>query len=93
MFGALPHRHTHRGPFDPGPLPLELPDLRAQVRRKIVTGQHPQMIMRLGRTGRTTSSPRRPAGEVLTAGSRPADRARVARTGDHRPLGAGATSP
>ena len=73
--------------------PLELPDLRAQVRNKIITGQYPQIIMRLGRTGRTTSSPRRPAGEVLTTGSRPADRVRVARTGDHRPLGAGAAPP
>jgi hypothetical protein len=31
MLEALPHRHTHRGPFDPGPLPT---GLLAQLRRE-----------------------------------------------------------
>lgn len=31
LLQALPHRHTHRGPFDPGPLPA---GLMAQLRRE-----------------------------------------------------------
>ncbi|WP_067806845.1 Acg family FMN-binding oxidoreductase [Actinomadura formosensis] len=45
--------------------PLELPDLRAHIEHDIGTGGHPQMLLRLGYTDRTRSTPRRPVGEVL----------------------------
>jgi nitroreductase len=45
--------------------PLELPQLRDLVRTHLVGGSYPQMIMRLGLTGLTGVSVRRPVEEVL----------------------------
>ena len=43
MLAAVPHRHTHRGPFEPGPLPAGLvgrlkDDARAEGARLVVAG-------------------------------------------------------
>ncbi|MCP9984904.1 hypothetical protein [Actinomadura madurae] len=45
--------------------PLELPHLRAAVRRDLVCG-HPQMVLRLGHAARPLRSRRRPVGDVLS---------------------------
>lgn len=45
--------------------PLELPQLRDLIRTHLAGGSHPQMIIRLGLTGRTGTSVRRPVEEVL----------------------------
>ncbi|URN01104.1 hypothetical protein LUW76_46135 [Actinomadura madurae] len=45
--------------------PLELPYLRAAVRRDLVCG-HPQMVLRLGHAARRLRSRRRPVGDVLS---------------------------
>ena len=46
--------------------PLELPDLRRELRQVCAGLGHPQMVLRLGRTGASPQTPRRPVSEVLT---------------------------
>ena len=48
--------------------PLELPDLRAAVGQASRLNQFPQMLFRLGYSGVTPQTPRRPVHEVLTLG-------------------------
>ncbi|GAA0966064.1 NAD(P)H nitroreductase [Actinocorallia libanotica] len=43
---------------------LEVPATREMIRQEICQGRHPQVIMRLGRTGPAFTSTRRPAAEV-----------------------------
>ncbi|GGS26266.1 nitroreductase [Streptomyces aureoverticillatus] len=45
--------------------PLEVADLRARVRATVPSGQHPQMILRLGYTNDRVRTPRRPVTDVL----------------------------
>ncbi|QDQ09458.1 Acg family FMN-binding oxidoreductase [Streptomyces spectabilis] len=45
--------------------PLEFADLRALVRSLTPSGQHPQMVLRLGRIGWQVRTPRRSLAEVL----------------------------
>ncbi|WP_371658384.1 hypothetical protein [Streptomyces sp. NBC_00280] len=45
--------------------PLELPELRAHVRRTLSAGEFPQVILRLGRVPYGHALPRRPVAEVL----------------------------
>ncbi|MEV0740228.1 hypothetical protein AB0I51_30825 [Streptomyces sp. NPDC050549] len=48
--------------------PLELPELREQVRRMVIGRQHPQMILRLGydnKTHATLATSRRPVPDVM----------------------------
>ncbi|MGC0405701.1 nitroreductase [Streptomyces sp. SAI-126] len=45
--------------------PLELPDLRRQVRRSVVGDGHPQVLLRLGYALDVSRTPRRPVREVL----------------------------
>ncbi|WP_324787706.1 Acg family FMN-binding oxidoreductase [Streptomyces sp. H51] len=52
--------------------PLELPELRAQVRRHLTAGHFPQVVLRLGRTGQRWVTSRRPATRVLVRDSTPA---------------------
>lgn len=47
--------------------PLEVPQLRAQMRRTLSAGEFPQMILRLGYPPCVRVLPRRPVAEVLTA--------------------------
>lgn len=47
--------------------PLEIPQLRTQIRRTVTAGQYPQMILRLGFAGPGRPTPRRPVAEVLAA--------------------------
>lgn len=47
--------------------PLELPQLRAQIRKAVTCGHFPQMILRLGRAAPGHPTPRRPATTVLTS--------------------------
>ncbi|MFF9896227.1 Acg family FMN-binding oxidoreductase [Streptomyces longispororuber] len=46
--------------------PLEFADLRASVRTLVPSGQHPQLVLRLGHANWLTPAPRRPVSEVLT---------------------------
>ncbi|MFI6494414.1 Acg family FMN-binding oxidoreductase [Streptomyces sp. NPDC050564] len=46
--------------------PLELPPLKAQIRRTLTMGEFPQMILRLGYPPCIRPLPRRPVEEVLT---------------------------
>ncbi|WP_051855735.1 Acg family FMN-binding oxidoreductase [Streptomyces sp. NRRL B-1347] len=48
--------------------PLEFADLRALVRTLAPSGQHPQMVLRLGRIGWQARTPRRSVAEVLPHG-------------------------
>ena len=64
LLAAVPHRHTHRGPFEPGPLPAGLPgrlrdDARAERARLAVVG---------------SASVRRELGAIAVAASRGQDR-------------------
>jgi nitroreductase len=45
--------------------PLELPELREFIRRRLTGRAHPQMLLRLGATDQVTASVRRPVEEVL----------------------------
>lgn len=48
--------------------PLELPELRERVRRMVIGGQHPQMILRLGYDNNahaTHATPRRTVHDVM----------------------------
>jgi nitroreductase len=45
--------------------PLEIPQLRDFIRINFCEGAHPQMILRLGTTGQTSASIRRPVEDVL----------------------------
>jgi hypothetical protein len=45
--------------------PLELPQLRELIRTHLAGGRYPQMIIRLGATGQTRVSVRRPVQDVL----------------------------
>ncbi|MFL1897813.1 Acg family FMN-binding oxidoreductase [Streptomyces tauricus] len=47
--------------------PLELPRLRAQVRETVLSGQFPQLILRLGHAAQGRPVVRRPAASVLSA--------------------------
>lgn len=53
--------------------PLEFTGLRAKVRAVVPSGQHPQMILRLGYTHDRVRTPRRPVADVLarSTGTRP----------------------
>ncbi|MET8161351.1 hypothetical protein ABZT47_33755 [Sphaerisporangium sp. NPDC005289] len=44
---------------------LEMPELREFLRHQVCSGEHPQMIMRLGRVPREGVSVRRPAAEMV----------------------------
>jgi len=44
---------------------VELPHLRAELRREIQSGGHPQLLLRLGYAREAASTPRRPVGDVL----------------------------
>ncbi|MEU5047660.1 Acg family FMN-binding oxidoreductase [Streptomyces griseorubiginosus] len=46
--------------------PLERPELREEVRRKVTAGRYPQMVLRLGRPPHVCPTPRRPLDRVLT---------------------------
>ncbi|MFF7289566.1 hypothetical protein [Streptomyces griseorubiginosus] len=46
--------------------PLERPELREEVRRKVTAGRYPQMVLRLGRPLHVCPMPRRPLDQVLT---------------------------
>ncbi|MCX4853885.1 Acg family FMN-binding oxidoreductase [Streptomyces canus] len=50
--------------------PLELPGPRRQVRRSMVGGGHPQVLLRLGYDHGVPRTPRRPVREVFTQGHR-----------------------
>ncbi|MDW4908630.1 hypothetical protein RB628_25650 [Streptomyces sp. ADMS] len=52
--------------------PLELPVLRAELRTHLTGGRFPQVILCLGRTTRTWSTPRRPPVELLVRDGDPA---------------------
>ena len=45
--------------------PLELPEIRARLRRRSAAGNHPQMVLRLGVPAQTWTTARRPVCEVL----------------------------
>ncbi|MET7479284.1 hypothetical protein ABZT17_33665 [Streptomyces sp. NPDC005648] len=45
--------------------PLELPETRARLRRRLAAGNHPQMVLRLGVPARTWTTARRPVSQVL----------------------------
>ncbi|MET8471817.1 hypothetical protein ABZY90_25790 [Streptomyces sp. NPDC006422] len=45
--------------------PLELPELRSEVRSAVLLGEFPQMILRIGRAVPSALAPRRPVSEVL----------------------------
>jgi hypothetical protein len=47
--------------------PLELPQLRQQIRTEFTDGDCPQMLLRLGRGGHTAVTPRRPVPQLLIA--------------------------
>ncbi|MFC8431869.1 Acg family FMN-binding oxidoreductase [Streptomyces sp. NPDC057253] len=51
--------------------PLERPDLREKVHRRVTVGRHPQMVLRLGRPPYVRSTLRRPLSQVLTHGPVP----------------------
>lgn len=62
--------------------PLEIADLRAQVRAVVPSGQYPQMLLRLGYTHDRVRTPRRPVTDVLARG-----------TDDMRPITCAAPPP
>jgi hypothetical protein len=66
---ALQHVLLHAATLDVSAAfqtqPLELPYLRAAVRRDLVCG-HPQMVLRLGHVARRSRSRRRPVADVLS---------------------------
>ncbi|MFE9104364.1 Acg family FMN-binding oxidoreductase [Actinomadura geliboluensis] len=66
---ALQHLLLHAATLDVSAAfhtqPLELPYLRAAVRRDLACG-HPQMVLRLGRAARRPPSRRRPVADVLS---------------------------
>ncbi|MFE7855551.1 Acg family FMN-binding oxidoreductase [Streptomyces sp. NPDC057403] len=45
--------------------PLELPEIRAELRRRLAAGNFPQMVLRLGVPAQVWTTARRPASEVL----------------------------
>ncbi|HUY48615.1 MAG TPA: hypothetical protein VMV92_23330 [Streptosporangiaceae bacterium] len=45
--------------------PLELPGPRELIRKEVTGGAYPQMLLRLGRTDRTLTTPRRPVSDTL----------------------------
>lgn len=67
---ALQHVLLHAATLDVSAAfhtqPLELPDLRAAIRRDLVCG-HPQMLLRLGHVARRQHSRRRSVADVLSA--------------------------
>ncbi|WP_245666775.1 Acg family FMN-binding oxidoreductase [Actinomadura latina] len=67
---ALQHVLLHAATLDVSAAfhtqPLELPHLRAAVRRDLVCG-HPQMVLRLGHVARRLHSRRRPVADVLSS--------------------------
>ncbi|MFD1657459.1 Acg family FMN-binding oxidoreductase [Streptomyces caeni] len=48
--------------------PLELPAVRAELRKRLTQGRFPQIVQRLGRTPQRYRTPRRPPSEVLIRG-------------------------
>ncbi|MFJ9898298.1 Acg family FMN-binding oxidoreductase [Streptomyces sp. NPDC091280] len=54
--------------------PLELPALRAVLRRRVTAGNFPQLVLRLGHPAQTWSSPRRAPSDVLVRDGAPAGR-------------------
>ncbi|MHC3469868.1 Acg family FMN-binding oxidoreductase [Streptomyces sp. 7R007] len=45
--------------------PLELPGLRAELRRRLTAGHHPQLVLRFGRPTQLWTAPRRPTVDTL----------------------------
>lgn len=54
------------------PQPLELPALRAVVRRRLTAGNFPQMVLRLGRPAQTWTAPRRAPSRAIVREGAPA---------------------
>jgi nitroreductase len=80
LIAAVPHRHTHRGPFSPGEVPARLLDSlmtdAAAEGCELVLITDPQVISRLGRLVRRAGADQRANPEIaaeLAAWIRPAD--------------------